>query len=164
MLTAEQRAIADAQGNLNWGAITDLYSSVAIAGHRVMPNADLIVGVLPPNWYARVLNDPNTVGLELNAVNSVVSTQVNSDYATLAHETGHIFGRFDDYDFSSNPAKIGNRVDAPGYWVAKSRPISPSTRPIYYSFMGASDASSQYWVNKETYLAILQTLQSGGGP
>jgi hypothetical protein len=161
MLTPEQRAISDGQGNLNWDAITSMYSSVAIAGRRVMPDADLVVGVLPPKWFARNLNEPNTVGLELHTVRAVVSTQVDSDYATLAHEAGHVFNLTDEYDFSVNPPRIGNRIDVPGYWIAKSTQIRPGGTPVYYSFMGASDRGSQYWVDRNTYLAILQTLQSG---
>jgi hypothetical protein len=164
MLTPDQRAISDSVGNLNWGVITDMYSAVAIAGRRIMPNADLVVGVLPPRWFARAFNDPTTVGFELNAVNSVVSTQVDSDYATLAHETGHHFGRIDDYNFDVSPPKIGNRIDVSGYWIARARQVNPWDRPVYYSFMGASDAKSQYWVDKSTYLAILQALQNGVGP
>jgi hypothetical protein len=164
MLTADQRAIADAQGNLNWQNIMDMYSSIAIAGRSAMPDTDLVVGVLPPKWFARNLNDPTVVGLELQAVKAAVANQVDSDYATLAHEAGHVFGRVDDYDFSLNPAKIGNRLDEPGYWRSKSKAINPSAKPIYYSFMGASDASSQYWIDKSTYMAIMQTLESGTLP
>jgi hypothetical protein len=163
MLTAEQRAIAGPGGNFNWGAITDMYSSIALAGRRIMPDADLVIGVLPPKWFARNLNDPTVVGLELHAVRAVVADQVDSDYATAAHETGHVFGRRDDYDFNQRPPIIGQRLDSPGYWVLKSRPIDPGARPTYYSFMGAQDAGSQYWVDRDTYLSIMQALQDGTG-
>ena len=85
----------------------------------------------------------------------------DDDYATAAHETGHVFGRFDDYDMNLNPPKVGNRIDDPGYWVTRSLPVNPFSRTTYYSFMGASDPGSQYWVDRATYLAILQSLQSG---
>jgi len=162
MLTADQRAIADAQGNFNWPAITDMYASIAAAGHRLMPDADLVVGVLPPKWYATNLNDPAVVGLELHAVQSIVSSQVNAGSSTLAHEAGHIFGLLDDYNFDINPPKIGNRINVPGYWLARSLQISTGGNPAYYSFMGAEDAASRYWVDRDSYMAILQTLQSGG--
>ena len=58
MLTADQRAIADAQGNLNWQNIMDMYSSIAIAGRRDMPDTDLVVGVLPPNGSPGTLTIP----------------------------------------------------------------------------------------------------------
>ncbi|HUS13492.1 MAG TPA: hypothetical protein VM536_00560 [Chloroflexia bacterium] len=164
MLSPDERAIVDASGNFNWGNITALYSSLVLAGRRQQPDADLVVGVLPPKWYARVLNDPAVVGLELNVVKAAVSSQVDSDYATLAHEAGHIFGRFDDYDFGRKPPLIGTRIDAPGYWVAKGRPITPADKQAFYSFMGASDARSQYWVDRDTYLSILEMLQSGAAP
>jgi hypothetical protein len=164
MLSADERAIADAQGNLNWQNIMAMYSSIALAGQREMPDTDLVVGVLPPKWFARNLNDPTVVGLELQAVRQAVANQVDTDYATLAHEAGHIFGRVDDYDFNLNPPKIGNRLDAPGFWFSKSKAVSPTGKPVYFSFMGASDAASQYWVDKSTYLAIMQTLQSGTLP
>ncbi|MEO6458794.1 MAG: hypothetical protein ABIO92_11075 [Chloroflexia bacterium] len=164
MLTADQRAIADAQGNFNWPAITDMYSSIAAAGHRIMPDADLVVGVLPPKWYARNLNEPNVIGLELHAVRSIVSSQVDAGSSTLAHETGHVFGLVDDYNFDINPPKIGNRINVPGYWLANSLQIGTGGKPVYYSFMGAEDAGSRYWVDRDTYMAILQRLQSGTGP
>jgi hypothetical protein len=164
MLGPAERAIADAQGNLNWDNITAMYTSMAVAGRMVMPDADLVVGVLPPKWFARNLNEPNTVGLEVHAVRQVVAAQVDADYATLAHEVGHVFGREDEYDFSANPPRIGNRIDAPGYWVSKSEPIYPDGRTVYYSFMGASDRRSRYWVDRSTYLAILEVLQRGSLP
>src|SRR5215212_9630040 len=138
-----------------------MYTSIALAGRRVMADADLVVGVLPPKWFARNLHDPTVVGLELHAVRQVVANQVDSDYATLAHETGHVFGELDDYDFNINTPKIGHRIDAPGYWVSKSRAIAPGSRTIYYSFMGASDAASQFWVDKDTYMDLLNALQNG---
>jgi hypothetical protein len=164
MLTADQRAIVNADGDFNWANITALYSGIALAGRQQHPDTDLVVGVLPPKWYARILNDPTVVGLELNVVRSAVSNQVDSDYSTLAHEAGHVFGRVDDYDFTRKPPVIGNRLDEPGYWIAKGRPIAPSAKQAFYSFMGASDARSQYWVDRATYLAILQLLQSGTAP
>ena len=72
-----------------------------------------------------------------------------------------MFGRLDDYDFNRQPPKVGNRIDDPGYWVANGQPISPTGGPTTYSFMGASDPGSQYWVDTPTYLAILQMLESG---
>jgi hypothetical protein len=164
MLTADQRAIVDAQGNFNWPAITDMYDSIAAAGHRAMPDADMVVGVLPPRWYAVNLNDPAVLGLELHAVPSIVSSQVNAGSSTLAHEVGHVFGLFDDYNFDVNPPKIGNRINVPGYWLAKSLQIGTGGKPVYYSFMGAEDAASRYWVDRDSYLAILQILQNGTGP
>jgi hypothetical protein len=164
MLTADQRAIVDAQGNFNWPSIMDMYDSIAAAGHRAMPDADLVVGVLPPKWYARNLNDPAVLGLELQAVPSIVSSQVNAGSSTLAHEVGHVFGLLDDYNFDVNPPRIGTRINVPGYWLARSLQIGTSGKPVYYSFMGAEDAASRYWVDRDSYMAILQTLQSGGGP
>lgn len=161
MLTADERTIVDSIGNLNWANIMDMYSSIALAGLREMPDADLVVGVLPPRWFARNLNDPTVVGLELQAVRQAVANQVDSDYATLAHEAGHVFGLLDDYDFNLNPPKIGDPLDEPGYWLSQAKAINPNDRPTYYSFMGASDPSSQYWVDRNTYMAIMQTLESG---
>jgi hypothetical protein len=161
MLSPAQRAIVDAGGNLNWSVIVDMYSSIAVAGRQIVPSADLVVGILPPRWFARNLKDPSVVGLELHAVRAVVADQVDSDYATLAHETGHVFGRQDDYDFNQRPPKIGNRLDAAGYWASKGQVVMPGNQPVYYSFMGAQDAGSQAWVDRATYLAILQMLESG---
>jgi hypothetical protein len=164
MLTPQQRAIADGQGNLNWENLTAMYTAVALAGRRVMGNADTVVGVLPPRWFARNLNEPNTVGLEFHAVKRAVAVQVTSDYATVAHEIGHVFRQEDDYDFSRNPPRIGNRIDATGFWVGGNQVMSPAGPPVYYSFMGASDAGSQYWVDTQTYLEILGILQGGRLP
>ena len=160
-LAPQERAIVDGRGNFLWDNITAMYTSVALAGQRVVGDADLVVGVLPPRWFARNLNEPNTVGLELHAVRQVVANQVDSDYATLAHEAGHVYGRNDDYNFDINPPKIGNRLDSPGYWVLKARPIDPAARPVFYSFMGASDAASQYWIDRTTYMALLSRMQRG---
>lgn len=103
MLTPQQRAISDGQGNINWTNLTAMYSAVALAGRRAMSNADIVVGVLPPNWFGRYLNEPETVGLEFHSVKHIVTAQVNSDYATLAHEVGHIFRQDDEYNFNVNP-------------------------------------------------------------
>jgi hypothetical protein len=160
-LTPQERAIVDAQGNFQWPNITSMYTSIALAGQRILGDVDLVVGVLPPRWFARNLNEPNVVGLEIHAIRQVVAVQSDSDYATLAHEAGHVFGRIDDYNFDFNPPKIGNRLDSPGYWVLKGRPIDPAAKPTFYSFMGASDAGSQYWVDRATFMALLTRMQDG---
>lgn len=164
MLTPQQRAIADGQGNLNWANLTAMYSAIALAGRRAMGNADIVVGVLPPNWFARNLNEPNTVGLEFHSVKHIVTAQSNSDYATMAHEVGHIFRQEDEYNFNVNPPIIGNRIDVPGYRVRTGQPITPNTSPIYYSFMAASDPRSEYWIDLGTYIEILNLMQSGALP
>ena len=162
LLTPEQRAIGDAQGNLNWNVLVPTYAAIAVTGRQVLPDADLVIGVLPPGWFGRNLHSPRVVGLEVHAVRATAAVQAGADHATTAHEVGHLFGRTDEYDLNAKPPRVGNRIDAPGYWITRGQAIQPGTNPVYYSFMGAQDASSQSWVDRATYLAILQTLQSGG--
>ena len=161
MLTAQERTIVDSNGGERYQAMIAMYAGIALAGRRLKPDADVVIGILPPQWFAKNMKSPGTVGMELHAVRATVVDQVDSDYATASHELGHVYGRPDDYDFTKNPPKIGNPIDADGFWVEKKQPRSLTHRPAYLSFMAGGSEGTDFWVDTRTYKAIFDLLVQG---
>lgn len=176
MLRPFEESVADANGEINWTAISAMYASVGVAGRRYDPNANAVVGVLPPGWFGTHMKSQNTLGLELTSIKGAVTSQITPgflNYQVAAHEIGHTYGLLDDYNFGVSPPRNGWFIDSDGYWPNK--PDSVQT-PHYYavddtstselggfiSFMGA--AGAPIWVDKCTFEYLRDAISSGKEP
>ncbi len=175
MLRPFEETVADANGQINWTAISAMYAGIGVAGRRYAPDANAVVGVLPPDWFAQHMNSANTLGLELQNVKGIVTSQITPhflNYQVAAHEIGHTFGLLDDYNFGINPPRNGWIIDSDGFWLNKPSAVqTPHYYAIddtssqlggYISFMGA--AGAPIWVDKCTYEYLSDAISSGQQP
>ncbi|PZR94963.1 MAG: hypothetical protein DLM69_11990 [Candidatus Chloroheliales bacterium] len=175
MLRPFEEAVADANGEINWTAISAMYAGVGVAGRRYEPNATAVVGVLPPGWFAKHMNSANTLGLELQNVKGAVTSMITPhflNYQVAAHEIGHTFGLLDDYNFGISPPRNGWIIDSDGFWLNKPAAVktphyyavddTSSQLGGYISFMGA--AGAPIWVDKCTYEYLRDAISSGKEP
>ena len=175
MLRPFEETVADANGQINWTAISAMYAGIGVAGRRYAPDANAVVGVLPPDWFAQHMNSANTLGLELQNVKGAVTSQITPhflNYQVAAHEIGHTFGLLDDYNFGISPPRNGWIIDSDGFWLNKPAAVqTPHYYAIddtssqlggYISFMGA--AGAPIWVDKCTYEYLRDAIGSGQQP
>lgn len=175
MLRPFEEAVADANGQINWTAISAMYAGVGVAGRRYQPDATAVVGVLPPEWFAKHMNSANTLGLELQNVKGAVTSQITPhflNYQVAAHEIGHTFGLLDDYNFGISPPRNGWIIDRDGYWPNKPAAVqtphyyavddTSSQLGGYISFMGA--AGAPIWVDKCTYEFLRDAIVTNKQP
>ncbi|HBY92710.1 MAG TPA: hypothetical protein DEP84_01910, partial [Chloroflexi bacterium] len=181
MVRTNEKALVDAGGTVDNRALSTLYGTVYLAARRQAPDADLMVAVLPPDWFGTYMASPATVGLQFKLVSGLVLAQigirgvVNLDEQkpiVASHEIGHVFRLNDEYDYSKSPPKRGDRIDLPGYWVIRHEPKEDSAKMPTFNFMGAAGLPD-YWVRSEVYSALLKAFtdwdgrsglrQAGGG-
>ncbi len=173
MLRPFESTVADANAEINWGAITSMYASIGVTGRRYMPDATIVVGVMPPGWFGKHLKSANTLGLELHNVKGAVTSQVTVDflnYQVAAHEIGHTFGLLDDYNHGIDPPRDGWVIDSDGFWLNKPTDVQtphyygvndtdPQFGVGYISFMGA--AGGPIWVDKCTFEYLRDAIKGG---
>lgn len=173
MLRPYEQAVADANGQINWTAISAMYASAGVAGRRYMADATVVVAVLPPGWFGKHMNSDNTLGLELGNIKGIVTSQVTPNYLNYqvaAHEIGHTYGLLDDYNFGVDPPRNAWYIDSDGYWQNVPANLSreddkKKLRAVndnsvigggYYSFMGA--AGGVIWVNTCTFNYLREAI------
>ncbi len=173
-----ESTVADDNGEINWTAITAMYASVGVVGRntvghsgKTMPDATIVVGVLPPKWFADHMKSPTTAGLEITSIKGTVTSAILNYIAVAGHEMGHTYGLLDDYDASKN--KVGNPLDDNGYWVnmpnndnslpdLKGRPaliqsnFKDADGEPYYGFMAA--VNDNPWVDSATWRFIRDAI------
>lgn len=164
LLAADEKRLANNQGNEDIISLHLLYASVALAAHRLRPDATLVVGVFPPGWFAKHGN-PNTLGLALKDVKGTVTAQfVLSDATTSAHELAHLFWLYEDYDFSVKPPKNFTWLDRSGYWVEAHKPENIAAGKKIPTFLSAYSPTDPSWVDTRIYEYLMAkfTINTGG--
>lgn len=164
LLAADEKRLANNQGDEDIISLHLLYASVALAAHRLRPDATLVVGVFPPGWFAKHGN-PNTLGLALKDVKGTVTAQfVLSDATTSAHELAHLFWLYEDYDFSVKPPKNFTWLDRSGYWVQEQKAEDVSAGKKIPTFLSAYSPTDPSWVDTRIYEYLMAkfTIKTGG--
>lgn len=171
MVAAHEKALVDATGTVDNRALSTLYGTVYLAARRQAPDADLMVAILPPDWFGTYMASPDMLGLQFKLVSGLVLAQigtrgvVNLDQQkpiVTSHEIGHVFNLEDEYDFSQSPPKRGDRIDVRGYWVIKRESKEDSPEVPTFNFMSAAGLPD-YWVRSEVYSALLKTFTDWDG-
>lgn len=171
MVAAHEKALIDANGTTDSRALSTLYGTVYLAARRQAPDADLIVAILPPDWFGTYLDEPGTLGLQFKLVSGLVLAQIGirgeidfeADKPIVAsHEIGHVYNLDDEYDFSQSPPKRGDRIDVPGYWVIRREVKEDSETTPVFNFMSAAGLPD-YWVRAGVYSTLLTTFTDWDG-
>lgn len=171
MVRANEKALVDASGTVDNRALSTLYGTVYLAARRQAPDADLMVAILPPDWFGTYMASPGTLGLQFKLVSGLVLAQIGmrgvvdlegEKPIVASHEIGHVFNLEDEYDYSQSPPKRGDRIDVPGYWVIQREPKEDSSIKPTFNFM-SSAGLPDYWVRSEVYGALLRTFTDWDG-
>lgn len=163
MLTASEKRLATNTGSQDNAALHLLYASISLAARRRSPDATLVVGVLPPGWFAKH-GSPSTLGMALNDVTGTVTAQyVLSDASTSAHELAHLYWLYEDYDYAVDPARPFTWLDRPGFFVLHKEFLDPTSKQIA-TFLSSYAPDKPFWVDTRTYEYLLAkfTLEQGG--
>jgi hypothetical protein len=163
MLTAFEKILADNQGQLNYRNALALYGSVSIAGRRYRPDATIIVAILPPGWFSKH-GQPKTLGLTLSEVKGTVTAQfAATDTTTSAHEVGHLYWLYEDYDFAIKPPRPGVEILVPNYWVQRDRELVGTSAKKLWTFLSSGDTRVTYWVDQRIYEYLMAKFAMNGG-
>lgn len=163
MLTANEKRLATNTGSQDIATLHLLYASISLAARRRSPGATLVVGVLPPGWFAKH-GATGTLGLALSDVTGTVTTQyVLSDASTSAHELAHLYWLYEDYDYSIDPARPFTWIDRPAFFVQRDEFLDPTTQQVP-TFLSSYAPDKPFWVDTRAYEYLMAkfTLESGG--
>ncbi|HYN88912.1 MAG TPA: hypothetical protein VER55_10290, partial [Ardenticatenaceae bacterium] len=170
MLAPGEKAVLDPSGVTDSRVLALLYGTVYAAGRRQAPDADLIVAILPPDWFRRYYGE-DFLGLAYSLVPGLVLSQIgrysqihleDEHPVVTSHEIGHVFLLPDEYDNSVVPPKNGERLDVPGYWVARREAKEDSELTPTFNFMSRAGLTD-YWVRGDTYIHLLKQLTDWDG-
>lgn len=164
MLAANEKHLANNQGDNDMLSTHLLYASISLAARRLSPDATLVVGVFPPGWFARH-GSPNTLGLALGDVKGTVTAQyILTDPTTSAHELAHLFWLYEDYDYSIQPARPYTWLDRSGYFVQKRLEQDILKNKKIPTFLSSYSADMPSWVDARAYeyLTAKFTIENGG--
>ncbi len=162
MLTAFDKAIVDGKGKESRRNELVLYAGISIAGHRYRPDASFVVGVLPPRWFDNH-GEPGVLGFALPGVIGVTTAQFEPSLEPIvaAHEIGHLYGLYDDYDLAVRPARNCIPVPVPGYWVEQARDVARSSTKNLCTFMSA--ARDLHWSDQRIYEYLMAKVTLNRG-
>lgn len=151
MLAANEKHLANNQGDSDMVSMYLLYATIAIAGRRLKPDATLVVGVLPPGWFA-AHGKRGTLGMALRDVKGTVTGQYAvTDPTTSAHELAHLYWLYEDYDYAIDPPRPFTWLDRSGYYVEPKLPQEISNSKKIPTFLSAGAPDQAYWVDSRTY-------------
>ncbi len=164
MLAANEKRLANNQGDNDMISSHLLYATISLAARRLAPQATLVVGVFPPGWFARH-GSPNVLGLALGDVKGTVTAQyILTDPTTSAHELAHLFWLYEDYDYAIKPPRPFTWLDRSGYFVQKQLAQEISRNKQIPTFLSAYTPDKPSWVDTRAYeyLTAKFTIQNGG--
>ena len=163
MLKTFEKTLADSAGKFNYRNALALYGGIAIAGRRYRPDAAIVIGVLPPDWFSKH-GKPKTLGLALTAVKGTVTGQFDpGEVTTAAHEVGHLYALYEDYDYAIKPPRPGVEILVPVYWVQREQePVSTPSKKLW-TYMSAGSKQVTYWTDRRIYEYLLAKFALQGG-
>lgn len=163
MLTANEKRLANSQGETDVLSLHLLYASISLAARRVRPEVTLVIGVFPPGWFAKHGN-PSALGLALSDVNGTVTAQyVLSDASTSAHELAHLYWLYEDYDYAVNPPRPFTWIDRSGYFVQRGEARDISGGAQIPTFLSAYAPDRPFWVDTRIYEYLMAKFTVGKG-
>lgn len=151
MLAPNEKRLADNQGEADGQAMHLMYATISLAGRRLKPDATIVVGVLPPGWFA-AHGKRGALGMALRDVKGTVTGQyAPTDPTTSAHELAHLFWLYEDYDYSISPSRPFTWVDRSGYFVQaqEAEDVSPANK--IPTFLSSGDPEKSFWVDTRAY-------------
>ncbi len=162
MLSGFEKAITDSKGKDSQRNELALYAGISFAGHRYRPDATFIVGVLPPKWFDNH-GKPNVLGFAMSGVVGVTTAQYEASLEPIvaAHEIGHLYGLYDDYDLAVRPARRCIAVPVPGYWVEQGREVARTDVKDLCTIM--STASNLHWADQRIYEYLMAKVTLNRG-
>lgn len=163
MLAVDEKQLADNQGDEDYATEHLLYASISIAGRRIHPDATMVVGVLPPGWFA-AHGDTQALGISLRDVKGTVTAlYAFTNPIVTAHELAHLFWLYEDYDYATDPPRPFTFLDRSGYFVQEKLPedISPSKK--IPTFLSSYSPDNPAWVDTRAYEYLMAKLTIGNG-
>jgi hypothetical protein len=162
MLAPNEKRLVDNQGETDGQAMHLLYATIALAARRLKSDASLIVGVLPPGWYA-AHGKRGALGMALRDVKGVVTGQyAPTDPTTSAHELAHIYWLYEDYDYAISPGRPFTWIDRSGYYVQERAPQEISDTKKIPTFLSSGDPDQSFWVDTRAYEYLMARFTING--
>lgn len=163
ILTPFEKTLVDSAGKFSYRNALALYGSIAIAGRRYRPDAAIVIGILPPEWFSKH-GKPKTLGLTLMAVQGTVTGQFDpGEITTAAHEVGHLYALYEDYDYAINPPRPGVEILVPSYWVEREQELVSTSSKKLWTYMSAGSKQVTYWTDSRIYEYLMAKLALRGG-
>jgi hypothetical protein len=163
LLTPFEKTLVDSAGKSNYRNLLALYGSIAIAGRRYRPDAVIVVGIVPPDWFSKN-GKPQTAGLALTSVQGTVISQFDlAEMTTTAHEIGHLYALYEDYDYAINPARPGVEIPLPGYWVQREQELASTASRKLWTYMSSVNKQVNYWTDHRIYEYLMAKFALRGG-
>lgn len=164
MLAANEKRLANNQGDNDAISSHLMYATISLAARRLKPDATMVIGVLPPGWFA-AHGSRSTLGMALADVKGTVTAQFAlTDATTSAHELAHLFWMYEDYDYSISPSRPFTWLDRSGYFVEKRVPQEISDSKKIPTFLSAYSPDAPGWVDTRIYeyLTAKFTIEGNG--
>lgn len=151
MLAPNEKRLADNRGEADGQAMHLMYATISLAARRLRPDATIVVGVLPPGWFA-AHGKRGALGMALRDVKGTVTGQyAPTDPTTSAHELAHLFWLYEDYDYSVSPSRPFTWIDRSGYFVQAQEPQEISDTKKIPTFLSSGDPEKSFWVDTRAY-------------
>jgi len=164
MLQPFEKTLADSQGKFSMRNAVALYGGLSIAGRRYRPDATIVIGVLPPGWFAKH-GQPHMVGFALPDVRGIVTGQyeVNLPPIVASHEISHLYFAGEDYDFAVKPNRPCFQINIPSYWVQRDQDLANTSKKKLCTFLSAADSKVAYWADQRIYEYLMAKFTMNGG-